>query len=229
VDKPRASRQPAPAGRRRKRAPVAQTGRELGPRALRTRQKILDATSALLGARSVLDLPVVDIARHAGSSPATFYHYFKDVEEVALALAEQAADEMPAVLELIGGSWKGQEGMERARAIVEAFLRHWDTHHAILQLRNLAADRGDRRFMRVRRDTLEPVLRAFAGQVERARKEGHVSEHLNPYVAAAALGSILERLAAYHRELGYFGASREDLVETCARILYQTVTGRPPR
>jgi len=227
--KPRASQDAASSGRRRRRVPVAQTGRALGARALRTRQKILEATAALLSERSVLDLPVVDIARRAGSSPATFYHYFKDVEEVALALAEQAADEMPAVLSLIAGPWKGPEGMERARAIVQAFLRHWDTHHAILQLRNLAADRGDRRFMRVRRDTLEPVLRAFAAKIEEARDAGHVSPDLNPYVAAAALGSILERLAAYHRELGYFGATRKDLVETCARILYQTVTGRPPR
>jgi len=177
----------------------------------------------------VLDLPVVDIARQAGTSPATFYHYFEDVEEVALRLAELAADEMPAVLELIQGSWRGREGLERARGIVDAFLRHWDAHHAVLQLRNLAADRGDRRFIRVRRATLAPVLEAFAQQVAKSQEEGHVAREIHPFVAAAAMGSILERLAAYHRELGYFGASREDLVETCARLLVQTVTGRPPR
>ena len=44
--------------------------------------------------------------------------------------------------------------------------------------------------------------------------------------SAAALASILERLAAYHKELEYFGVTRQQLVETCARILFQTVTGR---
>ena len=113
---------------RRRRKPVAQTGRALGPRALRTRQRIMDATSALLAERSVLDLAVVDIARRAEASPATFYHYFKDVEEVVLALAERAAEEMPAVLEEIQGTWRGKDGLARARAVVDAFLQHWDAH-----------------------------------------------------------------------------------------------------
>lgn len=177
----------------------------------------------------MLDLPVVDIARRAGTSPATFYHYFRDVEEVALGLAERAADEIAPLVELISGSWKGREGLERARQIVDGFLSHWDAHHAVLQLRNLAADRGDKRFMRVRRDALGPVLDAFAREIEIGKQEGRVPPEVHGYVAAAALGSILELLAAYHRELGHFGATREDLVETCARILVQTVTGRTVR
>ena len=40
--------------------------------------------------------------------------------------------------------------------------------------------------------------------------------------------AILERLAAHYRELQTFKASREELVETCARILFQTITGRAP-
>jgi MFS family permease len=44
----------------------------------------------------------------------------------------------------------------------------------------------------------------------------------------AALAAILERLAAYHQELEVLGVSREQLVETCARILHQIVTGRSP-
>ena len=37
---------------------------------------------------------------------------------------------------------------------------------------------------------------------------------------------MLERLAAFHREIQAFGATRDDLVETCARILVQSATGR---
>jgi AcrR family transcriptional regulator len=208
---------------------VAQTGRPLGPRALKTRQRLMEATFELLEERSVLDLSVVDIARKVGTSPATFYHYFKDVEEVALRLAEEAADELPGMLERIDGARDGKLDLDTSREIVDAFVSHWDANHAVLQLRNLAADRGDKRFMKVRRDTLKPVLEHFAGRIADAQKEGRVSEAVHPYVAAAALGSILERLSAHHRDLAFFGASREDLVETCARILYQTVTGRAPR
>jgi AcrR family transcriptional regulator len=208
---------------------VAQSGRRLGPRALRTRERLMEATAALLVERGVLDLSVVDIARKAETSPATFYHYFRDVEEVALKLAEQAAAELPDVPDLIGQVDDGQKGLEVARRVVGAFVNLWDAHHAVLQIRNLAADRGDRRFMRVRRDTLRPLLDALAERIQAAQRQGRVPSAIHPYVAAAAVGSILERLSAHHRELGTLGASRQDLVETCARILHQTVTGRTTR
>ncbi len=203
-----------------------QSGRPLGPRALHTRQRLLDATEQLLSERSVRDISVVEIARKAGTSPATFYQYFKDVGEATLRLAEQAGDEMPALLQLIDGSWRGQRGLETARAIVEAFVRHWDAHRAVLLVRNLAADEGDRRFTKVRREALTPVIEHLARKVAESQASGRIAPDVHPYAAAAALASILERLSAYHREIEYFGATREHLVETCARILFQTVTGR---
>ena len=118
------------------------------------------------------DLSVVEIARAAGTSPATFYQYFKDVGEATLRLAEQAADEMPAVLELIDRPWDGEGGLANARAIVEAFVRHWDTHRAVLLVRNLAADEGDRRFMRVRQEALTPVLEHLAAQIAAGQRGG---------------------------------------------------------
>ncbi len=205
---------------------VDQGGRVLGPRALQTRQRLLEAATALLAESSVRDIKVVDIARKVGTSPATFYQYFKDVEEAALCLARQAAEEMPAVVERIDGPWRGHKGLDNARAIVDTFVRHWDDHRAVLLLRNLAADEGDRRFQRVRREALTPVLERLAARIEESQRAGRIAHELSPYAAAAALAAILERLAAYHKELEYFGVTRAELVETCARILFQTVTGR---
>ncbi len=204
---------------------VAQTGRKLGPRALRTRQRLLEATAELLRDRSVLDISVVEIARKVGTSPATFYHYFKDVEEAALFLAEQAAEEMPEVLGRLDGSWRGQKGLGTARELVHAFMDHWDAHHAVLLIRNLSADKGDRRFQRVRRMALEPLLDHLAEHIAEAQEAGRVSQEMHPYAASAALGSVLERLSAHQRELGNRGISREQVAETCARILFQVVTG----
>jgi AcrR family transcriptional regulator len=207
-------------------ATLDQSGRELGPRALETRRRLLDATAELLDECSVRDVSVVDIARRAGTSPATFYQYFKDVAEATLRLAELAAEDMPAVVEMIDGPWEGEAGLETARAIVDAFLRHWDAHRAVLQVRNLAADEGDMRFTAVRRKTFYPVLRKLAVQLEHFQEAGRVDPKLQPNGAAAAMGAILERLAAYHRELEFLGVSRDELVETCARILQLTVTGK---
>ncbi len=202
-----------------------QSGRALGPRALHTRQRLLEATGELLDERSVRDLPVVEIARKASTSPATFYQYFKDVIDVVLVLAEQAAEEMPAVIELIDGSWEGQKGLETSRAIVRAFVDHWDSHRSVLLVRNLYADEGDRRFMNVRRRVISPVIEQLAFRIEESQAEGRVSKELHPAAAAAAMASVLERLAAHHREIEFFGVGRDELIESCARILFQTVTG----
>ncbi len=206
-------------------ATLDQSGRELGPRALETRQRLLDSTAELLAERSVREVSVVDIARKAGTSPATFYQYFKDVSEATLRLAESAAQELPAVVEMIDGAWEGERGLENARNIVDAFVRHWDAHRAVLLVRNLAADEGDVRFQLVRQQSLRPVLEHLAAQIEKSQRAGRVDRTLGPAAAAAAMGAILERLAAYHRELELLGVTRDDLVETCARILHQTVAG----
>jgi len=208
---------------------VDQNGRILGPRALQTRDRLLEATRELLSERSVRDISVVEITRKASTSPATFYQYFRDVSDVTLQLAEAAAGEMPGVLAHIDESWRGKRGLETARSVVRGFVDHWDAHRSVLLVRNLFADEGDRRFMKVRRRALSPVIEQLAAKISENQERGRIQAGLHPAAAAAAMASILERLAAYHREIEYFGAGREELIESCARILYQTVTGRAAR
>jgi AcrR family transcriptional regulator len=206
-----------------------QTGRVLGPRARRTRERLLRATAQRLAERPLREISVIEIARSVGTSPATFYQYFRDVGHATLALAEEAAAEMPAVLARIDGPWDGRRGLATARAVVEGFIDHWDAHHAVLRVRNLAAEEGDRRFQRVRAKALAPALERLARRIGEARDAGRVASQIHPHAAAAALLAILERLAAYHVELEPIGVTRNALVETCARILHQTVTGRAVR
>ena len=60
----------------------ASDGRVPGRRGRATREKLLSCTAQLLEKNSYRDLKVIDIARCAGTSPATFYQYFNDVEAV---------------------------------------------------------------------------------------------------------------------------------------------------
>ncbi len=202
---------------------VDQSGRQLGPRAMATRKRLLDATEKLLGETKLRDLRVIDIAREVGTSAATFYQYFRDVDDVVLAVAEQVSQEIPGMLERIAGSWEGDEGLRKARSIVQAFIDHWDAHQAVLRVRNLASDEGDERFARLRARTMSPLLMQLAERIEEHRAGDPSVGH--PAAAAAAMAAILERLAAYHRQLENLGVSREDLVESSARILHRTVTG----
>jgi predicted RNase H-like nuclease len=130
---------------------------------------------------------------------------------------------MHDITALIDGDWQGAAGVERGRALASAFIDHWDAHHAALRVRNMAADEGDGRFLEVRRRAMAPLLAALAGRIEAARS-GSASSLVHPHAAAAAMAAILERLAAYHRELEGMGVTREHLVETTAHIVQRTLT-----
>jgi AcrR family transcriptional regulator len=204
---------------------VDSEGRELGPRATETRQRLLDATEELLGTRALRDLRVIDVARRVGTSPATFYQYFQDLEDAVVHLAERAADEVPPIVAAIQQGFSDAGGLARARSIVEAFIAHWAAHRAVLRVRNLASEEGDPRFIAVRRRVHGPVIEALAAEVARGQAAGRVAPEVHPTTAAAALAAILERLAAHQTELQSFGVTRESLVETSARIVVQTMGG----
>jgi AcrR family transcriptional regulator len=205
---------------------LALDGRPLGRRGMQTRQRLLAATEELLSSHGVRDLRVVDIARRVGTSPATFYQYFKDVEEATLLLAEEIVDEMPAVAGIIDRSWSGKAGMDTARDLVRAFVGLWDDHRAVLRVRNLAAQEGDPRFREVRNRALSAITDRLAARISESQRAGRVSQALGPWAAAAALVALMERMAAYHFDLEARGVAGEEMVETVAAIVYQTVSGR---
>jgi AcrR family transcriptional regulator len=205
--------------------PVALDGRSLGKRGALTRRRLLDATAVLLETHGVRDLRVVDIAREVGTSPATFYQYFRDVEEAVLALAEEVGEDLAPVGELLTRPWSNEGGLDTARQLVEEFLEYWDGHRAVLRTRNLAAQEGDQRFRGVRNESLRPLREGLAAKVEESQRAGRVAPELVPMAAASALAAMMERMAAFHGDLELWGVSRSALVETTARIVYQTVSG----
>lgn len=233
---------------------VDQSGRPLGPRALQTRQRILETTVELLEEKAMRDLRVIDIARRIGTSPATFYQYFKDVEDVVLHLATEASEQTPQILELIEGDWRGRQGHERARCLADLVIQHWERYAPILRVRNNASDEGDERFRRVRLRAMMPIVYAFENAIRRAHEEAEEAEEaaaaaktrtdrseettsaeeeeqwrggrVDPTAGATALTSLLERLAMYHAAIKQLGGSREDLVETAATMIQATLTSR---
>lgn len=205
---------------------AAVDGRQLGRRAQQTRQRLLDATQELLETRSIRDVRVVDIARAVGSSPATFYQYFADVESAVLALADEVADELEPIAHLLDEPWKGKTGLDTARQLVDSFVTYWDRYRAVLRVRNLAAEEGDARFRDIRVRTLSRITDRLRTQIVDAQKTGRGSTDLQPYAAAAGLVAMLERMAAYHVSIEDRGLTRDEMVETLARMIYGVVTGR---
>ncbi len=206
---------------------VASDGRPLGRRAQATRRRVLDATAELLGTDGILDLKVVDVARSVGISPATFYQYFQNVEEAVLTLSAEVGTETSDIAEALDQPWRGAPGLDAARRLVDRFIAYWDEHRAVLRVRNLAAQEGDLRFRHVRNESLSHITDRLAEQIAEARDRNRIAVEINPYGAAGALVAMMERMAAYHFDFEERGVSRAELVETVARIVFQTVTGRP--
>jgi AcrR family transcriptional regulator len=206
-------------------AALACDGRVLGARAQRTRRKLLDATALLLEERGAFGLRVVDITRAVDMSPATFYHYFPDVEAAILVLAREASDTAQALAQVLEASWHEADGEAQALAFVRAFIAYWDAHRAVLRVRDLRAEEGDARFWAVRLNGYSAILPGLQAMLEKGQASGRVSSELNAYAAASALVAMLERLVTYRSQFGRRGVGADAMSATLATILYQTVTG----
>ena len=214
---------------------VDQAGRPLGPRALQTRRKILEATVVLLSEKPMREMRVIDIARKIGSSPATFYQYFKDVEDVVMHLASQAKEATPLIVDLIGGDWDGPEGHERGKQISNMVIDHWEKYAPVLRARNNASDEGHPGLREERMSALMPLVDAFKAALERsAAKSAALDDgsgdwkggQIDPLAGATALSSCLERTSMYHAFITDLGSSREDLVETTATFMQSMLQTR---
>ena len=210
--------------------PIAIDGRRLGRRAQETRRRLLDATEQLLAVKGLRDLTVVEIARQVGTSPASFYQYFQNVDEAVLALSEEVGAELDDLGALVDKPWRGRQGYLACRELVERFIGYWDDNRAVLRIRDLAAQEGDERFRVVRNQSLSMITDRLTEKVAEAQAAGRVPPEIKPYAAASAMVAMMGRMAAYHRTLEPIGSfTADDMVETVAHIVYQTVTGRAPR
>src|SRR5580698_556315 len=97
---------------------AATDGRVPGRRGLATRNRLLECTAELLATTAWRSIKVIDIARQAGTSPATFYQYFENVEQAILVLAEELMEGAAQLAELVDGTWTDGESWGTARAVV---------------------------------------------------------------------------------------------------------------
>lgn len=170
--------------------------RKLGAKGQRTRQQLIDATVALLETSGLRDVSVVDVARAANTSPATFYVYFKGVPEAVLAALENASQTSPELEALIDRDWLTPGGMEDARMFVERYTELWNRNRNIFVVRNLAAEEGDTRFYEARMQQARPMMKAISEQVSRAQAAGRTPADLSPSACSGTILMMLERLAA---------------------------------
>lgn len=205
----------------------AADGRVPGRRGLATRQRLLDCTAALLATTSYRDLKVTDISREAGTSPATFYHYFPDIESALTVLAQATADRGAELAELVGEEpWKGTVGYEAALRLVDGVLAFWGDNAAVLRVVDLLAKEGDTGFRAIRTRMLNSTTRALADAITMLGEKGQRNDDIDPTAMAAVLVSMLAHVAEHQPGLEAASISLDGLRQSMARLVYGGVTGR---
>lgn len=207
-----ASGQDRKGGGRRKR-PRNLYGQSMGRKGLETRERLVSATVILLETRSIRDVSVAEIAAAAGTSSSGFYIYFSDVVDAALAASHRIEQITPDIERLLSADWDSGNAQRYAQELAEAYVTLANRNHAILRVRNLAADEGDRRFDEVRDHAVERIRTLISARIASA------GNTLDPSAGASAVLALLERIAAISRLPLRRHNSRKSLMSAAAFMI----------
>ncbi|MFJ4340412.1 TetR family transcriptional regulator [Streptomyces sp. NPDC088915] len=204
-------------------------GRVAGRRGQATRQKLLDCLGEMLSSSPYRDVKVIDVARKAGTSPATFYQYFPDVEGAVLEIAEEMAKEGAGLADLASGrSWVGKAGWQSSEELVEGFLDFWRTHDAILRVVDLGAAEGDKRFYKIRMKILNSVTNSLTDAVKELQAKGKVDKDVSPAAMAGSLVTMLAAVAGHQKGFQTWGVKQAELKPNLALLVHLGITGKKP-
>ncbi|MGK5449821.1 TetR family transcriptional regulator [Streptomyces radiopugnans] len=204
-------------------------GRVAGRRGQATRQKLLTCLDEMLSSSPYRDVRVIDVARRAGTSPATFYQYFPDVEGAVLELAEEMSKESASLSELATDrQWTGKAGWQTAEELVDGLLSFWRENDAILRVVDLGAAEGDKRFSKIRTKVLNGITGPLADSIGKLQSKGKADPDISPAAVAGSLVSMLASVAGQQKAAQSWGAKKSDLKPNLAYLLYLGVTGRKP-
>ncbi|MEU8481973.1 TetR family transcriptional regulator [Streptomyces sp. NPDC048641] len=204
-------------------------GRVAGRRGQATRQKLLECLGEMLSSSPYRDVKVIDVARKAGTSPATFYQYFPDVEGAVLEIAEQMATEGAGLTQLLEGrSWVGKAGWQTSQELVDGFLEFWRKNDAILRVVDLGAAEGDKRFYKIRMKILNSVNNSLTDTVKELQAKGKVDKDVSPAAMAGSLVAMLAAVASHQKGFQTWGVKQAELKPNLALLVHLGVTGKKP-
>jgi AcrR family transcriptional regulator len=163
------------------------------------RREILDAAEVLLAERPFRELSVDELMARTGMTRSSFYHYFRSLDEVAIALMRRVQGEMmEAVAPWLRTDYDGDPaaGAEQGiRASAEVFARHGLVLAAIHE----ASFRYEAVQRAWRDGVLEDWIGAIAAQL-RGQRERRLTRVAEPEEIARAL--LLMNTAVFVERLG---------------------------
>ncbi|MFZ4603972.1 MAG: TetR/AcrR family transcriptional regulator [Caulobacterales bacterium] len=199
-------------------------GQKLGAKGDRTRMALMEAALELLSSRPIWEIKISDIAGMANVRGPNFYAYFDSVDDLLLALSEQATEDLPDMASLIDSGWEVLGGEACALRLAELSIDYWEKHRPVLRIVNMLADDGETRFLRARIARLAPTYRAFRRRIEAAKAAGRLAVGVDPRLAAYSLAVYLEQWG-HHYHLTRREYERDQIVSTLGALLFSWLSG----
>jgi AcrR family transcriptional regulator len=190
-----------------------------------TRQAIEQAARKLFAERGFHGTTLADITSAAGKSPAVFYRYFADKEDLLAALAESFLHE---IVEPSGLRLHLPDSPDDDAFFTSVVTGYWEMFKQnigiMIAVAQLAATQ--RRFANVQNEFRRFGMDIVAASVRRAQEQGYGTE-LNPQHTAAAIALLFENFTSVVVGPSGLGLqiSDEDAIATLSTIWKKTLYG----
>src|ERR1700730_474790 len=205
--------------------PAPETTRTLTTKGRQTRAAIEQAARKLFAERGFHGTTLADITSAAGKSPAGFYRYFDDKEDVRAALAESFLHDVVAPSGLHVALPDSPDDSEFFTSVVTGYWNMFKQNIGIMiAVAQLAATQP--RFAAVQNEFRRFGVDIVAASVRRAQEQGYGGE-LNPENTAAGIAVLFENFTTVFvgtSGLG-FAISDADAINTLSRIWKKTLYG----
>jgi len=206
-------------------ARVNKIGQLMGAKGAKTRQCLISAAESLMREDPTTPLTAAAIARRAKIAPPTFYVYFDDIKDLMAAVVEAAEADFEAAVTILDRAWDRVNPLAEALEFVGSFSEVWVRHEQALVLRNYEADRGERRFLKLRSLFVMPFLEGLTAQILRGAQ---ITSKREAKAHALVFYTALERLAPLTSgSLRLDWSAPADLLHSQARMLSILIAGMP--
>jgi AcrR family transcriptional regulator len=196
----------------------------LSSKGRQTRGAIEQAARKLFAERGFHGTTLADITSAAGKSPAVFYRYFDDKEDLLAALAESFLHDVVEPSALGVSLPNSPDDTEFFTAVVTGYWNMFKQNIGIMiAVAQLAATQ--RRFALVQNEFRRFGIDIVAASVRRAQEQGYGHE-LNPQHVAAAIALLFENFTTvFVASSGLGRISDADAIATLSTIWKKTLYG----
>jgi AcrR family transcriptional regulator len=201
------------------------TSGTLSAKGRQTRHAIEQAARKLFAERGFHGTTLADITSAAGKSPAVFYRYFADKEDLLAALAESFLHDIVAPTGVRLHLPDSPQDDAFFSAVVTGYWNMFKQNIGIMiAVAQLAATQP--RFAAVQNEFRRFGMDIVAASVRRAQEQGYGGE-LDPEHTAAAIALLFENFTTVFVGTSGLGVeiSDEDAIATLSRIWKKTLYG----